>query len=156
MRNQDILYRRTVPALCVALALVCFAPSQAIQANEHHNRSIVGLWRVTYYHGTEPFLQSYDQWHDDGQEFEVANAFPGMQCQGTWKRIHGDVNLFHVGWLFDETGQFAGHFEETQTNTVGDDGLTYEGVFDQKFYDASGNFTGEDMGTLQATRLSVP
>jgi hypothetical protein len=156
MRIQSIHYKRTVPALCMALALFCFAPSQAIQANENHNHSIVGLWQVTYYHDTTPFRKSYDQWHDDGQEFEVANGFPGMQCQGTWKRMHGVVSLFHVGWLFDDSGQFAGHFEETQTNTVGSDGTTYTGTFDQKFYDANGNFTGEDMGTVQATRLTVP
>jgi len=50
---------------------------------------------------------------------------------------------------------FNGHIEETQSNTVSADNTTYQGTFDQKFYDLSGNFLFEATGTLTATRLTV-
>jgi hypothetical protein len=80
----------------------------------------------------------------------------GAVCQGVWKQVAPNgAKLFHVIWTFDANGVLAGHIEETQTNTVTRDGNTYEGTFDQKFYDLNGNFTGEATGTLTATRLSV-
>jgi hypothetical protein len=68
---------------------------------------------------------------------------------------NGTAHLFHVIWTFDSTGAFSGHIEETQTNTVAQNGSTYAGSFDQKFYDLNGNFLFEATGTLTATRLSV-
>jgi hypothetical protein len=49
----------------------------------------------------------------------------------------------------------TGYFKETQTNTVSHDGNRYQGTYDLKNYDTSGNFLNEDTGTLRATRLSV-
>src|SRR5712692_4413052 len=47
----------------------------------NRNNSIVGLWHVTYLnpHGTE-FFQSFEQWHSDGNEIEVADLGPGVLC----------------------------------------------------------------------------
>src|ERR1700680_4651685 len=136
MRNRNIRYTRPIPTLLIALVLACFSPSPAVRADDDH--SIVGLWKVHYFHGTTEFFQSYDQWHRDGQEFEVANFFGGL-CQGTWKRTpHDSVRLFHVGWNFEQSGQLIGYFEETQINTVSHDGHTYQGTFDIKNYDTSG------------------
>jgi hypothetical protein len=130
------------------------APSPAVQADD--GRSIVGLWRVHYFHGTVELFQTFDQWHSDGQEFEVAALAPGAVCQGTFKQTeNGTIQLFHVGWNFDQNGLLTGYFKETQTNTVGHDGNTYHGKYDIKNYDTSGNVLNEDTGTLRATRLSV-
>lgn len=153
MKNRNIYNRRTIPTLLIALILGCFPLSPAAQAD--NERSIVGLWRVHYFEGGQEIFQSFDQWHKDGQEFEVSNIF-GLSCQGTWKKTgHHGVKLFHVGWNFDANGQLIGYFEETQTNTVSHDGQTYQGTWDIKNFDTAGNFVSEDMGTLTATRLSV-
>ncbi len=106
--------------------------------------------------GQRSCFNTYDQYHSDGLEFEVNGIAPGAVCQGTWKKMGNDgVKLFHVIWTFDGSGVSNGHIEETQLNTVSRDRNTYQGTFDQKFYDLSGNLTGEATGTLQATRLSV-
>ena len=162
MKNRNIHYRTTIPALLIALVLGCFPLSPAVQANDGRNEndghSIVGLWHVHYTSDlTGPLFESYDQWYSDGLEFEGANlpAAVGNFCQGTWKMAHRSVQLFHVGWTYDETGALTGYFEETQINTVSHDRNSYDGTYDDKFYDTDGNFVGEDTGTLHATRLSV-
>jgi hypothetical protein len=40
-------------------------------------------------------------------------------------------------------------------DTVSVDGSSFDGTYDQKFFDANGNLVFEDMGTIHATRLSV-
>jgi hypothetical protein len=138
----------------ILLVLGCFWLSPAVKAADHPTSAIVGLWNVHYFHGTEEWNQTYDQWHSDGLEFEVAGIAPGAMCQGSFKqRANGTINLFHVAWTFDATGVLNGYWEETQTNTVSADRQTYSGSYDTKFYDLSGNFLFEDMGTLTATRL---
>ena len=125
----------------------------------NRNNSIVGLWHVTYLnpHGTE-FFQSFEQWHSDGNEIEVADLGPGVLCQGTWTQsAPGIVQLFHVGWNFDLSGNLIGFFTETQTNTVSGDGKSYRGNFDLKNFDLQGNpdpNLGEQTGTLSATRIT--
>ena len=134
----------------ILLVLGCFAFSPAVKADP----PIVGLWDVHYSNG----LETYDQWHSDGLEFEVGSLFPGMMCQGTWKlAANRTVQLFHVGFTFG--GACPSHtdvrFEETQINTVSHDRNTYDGTYDTRYLDANGNLACEDTGTLHATRLSV-
>ena len=153
MKNRNVHDRRIIPALLIALGLGCLSLSPAVQAGG--DPSIVGLWRVHYFAGGVEVFQSFDQWHSDGQEFEVANAF-GLSCQGTFKvRADGTVQLLHVGWNFDQNGALTGFFRETQTNTVSQDGNRYHGTWNLKNYDVNGNFLSEDKGTLSAIRLSV-
>ncbi len=154
MKNRNIHYRKTIPALVIALVLGCFLPSPAVQADD--SQTIVGLWNVHYFHGTVELFQSFEQWHSDGQEFEVAALGPGAVCQGTFTQAGGNVELNHVGWNFDQNGVLTGFFRETQTNTVNLDGSKYQGTFDIKNFDTSGNFLSEDSGTLKATRLPLP
>jgi len=141
----------------ILLALGCLALSPAVQAGDGHG--IVGLWDVHYtsdVHG--PLFETYDQWHSDGQEFEVADLGPGVVCQGTWRDWpHDSVKLFHVGFTFGGgcPGGTDVRFEETQINTVSHDRNSYDGRYDDKYYDANGNLVCEDTGTLHATRLSV-
>jgi hypothetical protein len=153
MKNQNISYRKTIPALLLALGLGCLALPRTAQAGDP---SIVGLWRVHYFSGTVEIFQSFEQWHSDGLEFEVAALGPGAVCQGTFKQTaSGTIQLFHVGWNFDQNGALTGFFKETQINTVGPNGERYSGMWDIKNYDTNGNFLNEDTGTLKATRLSV-
>lgn len=93
----------------------------------------------------------------DGLEFEVNSIYPGAVCQGTFKQTqNGTLHLLHVIYTFDENGALSGHIEEAQTNTVSQDGKTYGGSFDQKFYDLNGGFLFDVAGAVTATRLSVP
>ena len=131
MKNRNMHYCRTIPALLMALALTCFS-CLAAQAGEDgggtEGSPIVGLWNVHYFQGTTQLFQTYDQYHSDGLEFEVNGIAPGAVCQGTWKKIGNDgVKLFHVIWTFDGSGVSNGHIEETQLNTVSRDRTTYQG-----------------------------
>jgi hypothetical protein len=155
MQTQIIHYKRTIPALLIALVLGCFGLSPSVQAAGRP--SIVGLWNVQYFQGTQFLFQTYDQWHSDGLEFEVNSIAPGAVCQGTFKQsaATGTVHLFHVIFTFDASGVLNGHIDETQTNTVSSDGNTYSGTNDQKFYDLNGNLLFEATGTQTATRLTV-
>jgi hypothetical protein len=123
-------------------------------------RSIVGLWHTVYTSGGVTAFESFEQWHADGNEFEAADLQRGVLCQGTWvKTVPGTVRLFHVGWNFDPTGAtLIGYFTEIQTDTLGADGKTYDGMFAIQNFDLSGNhLQGQDLsGTVHATRLTVP
>jgi len=163
MKNRNIRYQTTIPAILTALALACLS-WQAAQAGKGGGRggspggSIIGLWDVHYTSDVSGgTFETYDQWHSDGLEFEVAGFAPGAMCQGTWKQMSSNmVQLFHVGFTFG--GGCPGtdvRFEETQTLTVSLDGNSYDGTYDDKYYDATGNLVCEDTGTLHATRLSV-
>jgi hypothetical protein len=152
MKSQFIHHTKIVPAFLIALALSCLVFSAAAQTG---NPSIVGLWRVHYFENGVQVFQSFDQWHSDGQEFEVANIF-GLSCQGVFRqREDGSVQLFHVGWNFDASGNLTGRFEETQIVKVSADSQQYTGTFDIKNFDKNGKFLSEDKGTLRATRQNV-
>jgi hypothetical protein len=148
-----VLSRISIPLFLIPLALCVFAFSPAAKAEQ----PIVGLWVVTYTsnnHNNPPF-QTYQQWHSDGLEIE-SPSFSLGQCQGTWKQIsERGVKLFHVGWTIgDPPGTVR--FELTEPNTVVSTGRnSFDGTYDQKFFDASGNLVFEDTGTVHATRLSV-
>jgi hypothetical protein len=155
MKNQNIHYRRTIPALLIAFVLSCLSLSSAARADDD-DRSIVGFWKVHFFHGTQELFQTFIQWHSDGLEIEFAPFFPGAVCYGTFNQAaDGTIHLFHVAFTFDANGVVNGHFEMRQTNIVGPEGNHYRGTFDQKFYDLNGNLTGENMGTVRATRISV-
>jgi hypothetical protein len=156
MKNRNINYRRTIPALLIALALTCLSSltAQDNRGGGTQGGAIVGLWHVQY--SGDLVFESFDQWHSDGQEFEVANPAPGVLCQGTWEqRASRVVQLFHTGWNFDANGQLTGYFNETQTITVSRDRQSYDGTWDVKDYDTNGNQLDELTGTLHATRLTV-
>ncbi len=168
MKSRNIHYRRTIPTLLITLVVGCFPLLPAVQADREADNGgrddggkIVGLWDVYYTSDVlGPLFEAYDQWHSDGQEFEVADVDPtaglGNVCQGTWKKMaHGGVKLFHVGWTFGGNCGTDVRFEETQIDTVSHDGNSYEGTYDTKYYDANGDLACEDTGTLHATRLSV-
>jgi hypothetical protein len=149
MKNQNIRYTMIIQALLLMTALACFSLSPTARAeDEDEGHSIVGLWRVHYFSGGVEVFQSFDQWHSDGQEFEVSNTF-GLSCQGVFKQSGNTVKLFHVGW------NYPGYFQERQTDIVDHGGNTYHGTWHIKNYDDNGNFLSEQTGTLRATRITV-
>ena len=152
MKTQSIHHTKIVPAFLIALAFSCLVFSAAAQTG---NPSIVGLWRVHYFENGAQVFQSFDQWHSDGQEFEVANIF-GLSCQGVFRqRQDGSVQLFHTGWNYDANGNLTGYFDETQIVKVSADSQHYTGTFDIKNFTENGKFLSEDKGTLRAIRLNV-
>ena len=143
MKNRNIRYRRTMPTLLIALTLGCFPLLPAAQADD--GNKIVGLWHVFYTSDVfGPFLEAYDQWHSDGQEFEVANIDPrsglGNVCQGTWKKMPGGgVKVFHVGWNFGDANAPFTHPLGTQISMIC---ITYS-------WDAYATFVSELMSLLK-------
>ena len=139
----------------ILVVLGCFALSPAVQAVGHH--AIVGLWSVHYVSTTGgPEVFTFDQWHNDGLEFEVAGFAPGVVCQGTFKQApDGSYQDYHIAWTFDSTGAPSGFWDENMVVTVSADAQSYSGTYARKFYDVNGNFLFEDDGTLTATRLNV-
>jgi hypothetical protein len=158
MKNHNSQCKATIAALLMALAFTCLS-SSTVQGQEERDGggSIVGLWHEFYSSNFGPQFETYTQWHRDGLEIETPNFTPGV-CMGTWKQIGGrTVQLFHVGWT---VGGIPGHpesvrFELRELNTVSVDHNSFDGAYDQKFFDANGNQVAEDMGTIHATRLSV-
>jgi hypothetical protein len=138
----------------ILLVLGCFAFSPAAKADP----PIAGLWHEHYTStvGGPPF-ETYSQWHSDGLEIETPDFTPGV-CMGTWKQIAGRTfKLFHVAWTPGgiPPAPTSVRFELRELNTVSVDGNSFDGTYDQKFFDTNGNVVFEDMGTIHATRLSV-
>ncbi|HEU5246503.1 MAG TPA: hypothetical protein VFU09_05385 [Candidatus Udaeobacter sp.] len=138
----------------ILLVLGCFTLSSAVKAVEGAP-GIVGLWHEYYTSNFVPPFETYSQWHSDGLEIESPSFSPG-QCQGTWKQIGARTyQLFHVGWLPGGGPNGSVRFELRELNTVSVDRNSFDGTYDQKFFDTDGNLVAEDTGTLHATRLSV-
>jgi hypothetical protein len=138
----------------ILLVLGCFAFSPAVKADP----PIAGLWHEFYTStvGGPPF-ETYSQWHSDGLEIETPNFLNGV-CMGTWKQMRNRTfELFHVGWTPGgiPPAPTSVRFELRHLDTVSVDGNSFDGTWDQKFFDADGNQVAEDMGTIHATRLSV-
>jgi hypothetical protein len=162
MNNRNVNCRTTIPALLMALAFTCLCSVTAqtggrgVEGRGTEGGAIVGLWHVQLFLDPEHtmlFAETYKQWHRDGLEFESANLFPGALCVGTWKQMaHNMVNLYHVGWTYGANGTYR--FVLTETDTVSPDGNSYDGTFEQTFYDTDGNQVGDPfMGYIRATRL---
>jgi hypothetical protein len=120
--------------------------------------TIVGLWHVTYTTSdNQPFQESFDMWHKDGTELEIANVNPivGNSCIGVWKQVGSEIHLHHVGWGFDNLGNLLGPFTVDDVLILGNRGNSYSGSFDFKQYDTNGNLLQEVTGTISATRIGV-
>src|SRR5215470_14733614 len=129
----------------------------AASPNAAHG-TIVGLWHVAYTTSdNQPFQESFDMWHTDGTELEIANVDPiiGNSCIGVWKQAGSEVHLHHVGWGFDNFGNLLGPFTVDDILTLGSHGNSYSGSFDFKQYDTGGNLQQEVNGTISATRIEV-
>jgi hypothetical protein len=69
---------------------------------------------------------------------------------------HGrqDVQAVPRRWLVGGGPLGSVRFELRELNTVSVEN-SFDGTYDQKFFDANGNLVAEDRGTIHATRLSV-
>jgi hypothetical protein len=136
----------------IVLVLGCFCLSTAAKAEG--GPGIVGLWLEHYTSNFGPNYYTYAQWHSDGLEIESPEFSLG-QCQGTWKQAGSRTyQLFHVGWLPGGGPSGSVRFELRELNTVSVDRNSFDGTYNQKFFDADGNVVLEDIGTLHGTRLS--
>jgi hypothetical protein len=147
-------------AAFTVLILSCFALSPAVRAQGRPfegGPGIVGLWVVHYTSDFGPEFDTYQQWHRDGLEIE-SPSFSLGQCQGTWKQTaNRTIQLYHVGWTPGGVppAPTSVRFVLTEVLTVSQDRNSFDGNYDQKFYDADGNLVFEDTGTTHATRISV-
>ena len=138
------------------------SPSLALNApgawggSEGAAHQIVGTWQVSYAAGGTVYGEAFIQWHSDGTEWENID-FPilgGNICMGSWKVVGvNKVSRYHVGWLYSD-GTLAGHFVETETDTLSRDGNSYSGYNDTKMYNLDGTMFNEVAGTSAATRIS--
>ena len=145
--------KRAIERVTILLVLG-FALAPAVKAVEGAP-GIVGLWQEHYTSDFGLQFDTYSQWHSDGLEIE-SPSFSLGQCQGTFKQIGTRTyQLFHVGWLPGGGPNGSVRFELRELNTVSVDKNSFDGTYDQKFFDATGNLVLEDTGTIHATRLSV-
>ena len=126
---------------------------------------IVGLWHVMYTTEADGksalFNDTFDTWHSDGTEFEMAFLPPlgGNVCAGVWRAtsLRG-VSLHHVGWLYDPTqpaNTASNSFTLDEAVEVAPDGSSYSGSFTFKIWNLDGSFTGTEVtGSIAATRIT--
>src|SRR5262249_43727832 len=129
----------------------------AASPNAAHG-TIVGLWQVSYTTSdNQPFQDSFDMWHSDNTELEIANVDPviGNSCIGVWKQVGSEIHLHHVGWGFDNLGNLIGPFTVDDVLMLGNHGNSYSGSFDFKQYDTNGDVLQEVAGTISASRIGV-
>src|SRR5438105_3590633 len=160
MKNQNCQHKAKIAVLITTVALACLSSSIVKADDDNGDRdtdgaTIVGLWQEHYTSNFGSQFDTYSQWHRDGLEIE-SPGFSLGQCQGTFKRVGGRTfKLFHVGWLPGGGPNGSVRFELRELNTVTVDKNSFDGTYDQKFFDATGNLVLEDTGRLHGTRLSV-
>jgi hypothetical protein len=120
------------------------ATAAASAAPDSNDRSIVGLWHVTFFVGDGPVVwdQGFEQWHSDGTELAVDNAVPpllGNVCIGIWKAVAPKtIKLRHVTWNWNPDGTLAGTFLLLATVTVDRDGDAFSGDYVSDSFDTAG------------------
>jgi hypothetical protein len=133
-------------------------------ARAHHvqppgKATIVGLWHAVYTTSAgAPFQESFETWHSDGTELELANVpiTGGNICTGVWQETGPrTIQEFHTAWTFGQDGTVNGTMTIEATNKVAKTNDTYSGTFDFKLYDLNGNVLTEITGTETATRITV-
>ena len=157
---QASCVHRTRASTAVAAKPVKLPAFQPASAERNFSDSIVGLWHVEHRlpDGTL-YFESFEHYHSDGTEFEFANQNPilGDVCMGVWKtKGLKSVDLYHIGWAFDDAGNPAGIFTLAGPRKLNRRGDRLEGTFDAKIYDTEGNLIEEDTGTTTGERISVP
>ena len=127
------------------------------QPNVAQSTAIVGLWHdVRTASDGSMFMEGFDTWYADGNENELANFLPatGAYCTGHWTKHGKTAELTtHVAFLYDTSNNFIGTINISQKTRLSEDGNSYIGKFDAKFYDPSGNQFQEVTGTANGERL---
>jgi hypothetical protein len=139
----------------ILLVIGCFWFSLGVKAVEAAP-PIVGLWHNHYVsdNTNNPAFDTYSQWHSDGLEIDTPSFVSGV-CMGTWTQTaERTYKLFHVGFTHGAPPT-SFRFELRIQVSVSVDRNSLNGVYEQKFFDASGNFLFADTGKIESTRLSV-
>ena len=159
LKHRNKLAKTTIAAFFIVLAFSCpsLSTAQDQENSDDGGGSIVGFWHFNYVSDFGPPFETYAQWHTDRLEIETPNFLNGV-CMGTWGQSGPRTyKLFHVGWTPGgiPPAPTSVRFELRHLDTVSVDGNSFDGTYDQKFFDANGNQVFEDMGTIHATRLSA-
>jgi hypothetical protein len=132
-------------------------PSGFSYAKSGH-ASIVGLWNLNVYSGTDLVDVAFDAWNSDG--LEVLNDFTdpieGNVCLGVYEQTGPRTyTLKHPSWYFDTNGTLLGTIVINEVVHLSKDGNSFTGTYADDIYDVSGNFLEELTGNLSATRITV-
>jgi hypothetical protein len=132
-----------------------------VERDSGRDASIVGFWNVTLLlDGGDLFDQGFEQWHSDGTELLVDNAFPpslGNVCVGVYKQTGPRTyKLRHMTWNWDLAGTNTGWFVLLMTITM-DSGNRFSGTFLTDSYDLGGAVIPSlhAEGTVQGSRITV-
>jgi hypothetical protein len=123
--------------------------------------SIVGLWHVLFLTGSLVVDEGFDMWNAGGTEILNDTMPPplppystGVFCLGVYKQTApGAFRQRHPYWVVDATGFVVGTGVIVEEVTLGSDGNSYSGTFENISYDLNGNVTGDVTGTLKAERI---
>jgi hypothetical protein len=144
-------------AVLAALALPSVAAARTPKAKHHRGHAharITGTWDVQVTpDGQQPF-QVLTTFTRDHSVIETEADIPGTG-QGAWKRVgrHRFAFAFQ-NFLFNETGEPAGHSVVRGVATLSGDTLT--APFKFNIYDQAGNVVASGAGTSTATRFVIP
>jgi hypothetical protein len=120
--------------------------------------SIVGLWHIQFIVNGQTIQEAYQVWNTGGTEVHNPNVDPrgGDVCLGVWTQTSsGTFKLTHRVWNYDTTGDFAGTIDLHETVYLRQGGNMQTGSFRLDFYDPSGHFLTEVLGSVTAQRVSV-
>ena len=160
MKNQNDSLKTKITALATAAMLGCLcAPmARADGASAETGAAIAGLWHNTFTSSVgNPTYDTYSQWHPDGLEIDTPN-FENAVCMGTYTAVGAKkFKLFHVGWTPGGTpfAPTSVRFELRELNKINKGRDTFDGAYDQKYFDASGNLVFEDKGAIHGARLTT-
>ena len=140
----------------ILVVIGCLSLAPTVKAGEV-GPPIVGLWHNHFVSDIGPAFETYSQWHSDGLEIATPSFAPGA-CMGTWTQTaERTYKLFHVGWTPGGTppAPSSVRFELRIQVSLTVDRKSFDGTYDQKFFDANGDLVFEDTGKIESTRLSV-
>jgi hypothetical protein len=100
---------------------------------QNASQAIVGTWLAVYTPdgSSTPNGKAFIQWHGDFTEWENIDypVLGGNICMGSWKPVdQSHVSRNHFGWLYNNQGNLAGYFNESETDELASDGRSYTGT----------------------------
>ena len=152
----------TLAGMASGKAIVSSPLSKQLAANAARSNnffvSIVGLWDVQFVVDGQTIQEAFQNWNFGGTEVHNPNVDPrtGNVCLGTWIPIPGGgFKLAHRVWNYDNSGDYLGTIDLSETIYLSNHGNTQTGSFKLDFYDPSGNFENEVAGNVTGQRIQV-
>lgn len=124
-------------------------------------QSIVGLWEVQFFVGSNLFDFGYAEWHDDGTEIMNSGGrapSTGNFCMGAWTATGPfSYALNHFALSYDgATGKLNGKINIKENVQLQNKGQTFNGTFTIDVYDPATNAAVNHVsGTIIGKRLSA-